>query len=147
MALSENDWKYPVSPFHPPADQNLLLKIGPFFGGGKKPHVQTDPSVNQQFFLTNIPQNQHSCKFHQYFERMGTGNAGNAGNADPVGPVVSLVVVFFGGIMISTYFFVGFLSTSILSRSSKDYPLVNIQKNYGKSPFWMGKSTINGNVQ
>jgi hypothetical protein len=66
---------------------------------------------------------------------MGTGNAGNA---DPVGPVVSLVI--------STYFFVGFLSTSILSRSSKDYPLVNIQKNYGKSPFWMGKSIINGNV-
>ena len=24
------------------------------------------------------------------------------------------------------------------------YPLVNIQKNYGKSPFFMGKSTING---
>ena len=27
------------------------------------------------------------------------------------------------------------------------YPLVNIQKNYGKSPFFMGKSTIHGNFQ
>ena len=25
------------------------------------------------------------------------------------------------------------------------YPLVNIQKNYGKSQFFTGKSTINGN--
>jgi hypothetical protein len=31
--------------------------------------------------------------------------------------------------------------------SSECYPLVNIQKNYGKSPFLMGKSTINHHFQ
>ena len=31
--------------------------------------------------------------------------------------------------------------------SSKHYPLVNIQKNYGKSQILMGKLTINGHFQ
>ena len=35
----------------------------------------------------------------------------------------------------------------LIASAAVVYPLVNIQKNYGKSPFFMDKSTINGHVQ
>ena len=36
---------------------------------------------------------------------------------------------------------------SLLGGENPTYPLVNLQKNYGKSPFLMGKLTINGHLQ